>query len=159
MKPLFHKRGFTLIELSLVALIIIIMVSISMPLFRRTYYDIQLDEASYNIAKFMNYGRARAVAEGAKTRLNFDFNTGKYWLTVNNDPEKTDYFENIEGKLGRLYTVPAGIEITGEENHLTFYPNGRSDGFKLSLKNRNGREKTIDVAEETGEANIADIKE
>lgn len=139
-------------------MIIVILIGISTPMFRKTYNDMQLNETSYNIVKFMNYGRAMAVTERINTRLNFDFEIGKYWLTVNINPQTTDRFEHIKGRLGRFYSVPSGIEIKGEDEAVDFYPNGRSEDFKIFLKNRNGRERLIEVKGTTGEPEASDIE-
>jgi len=82
-----NRCGFTLIELVLVGLIILIMVSVSVPMFRRTFSNVQLDETAYNIVKFMNYARAKAIAERVRAKLDFDFDTGEYRLTVNTNPD------------------------------------------------------------------------
>lgn len=151
--------GFTLLELVLVALIILILIGISTPVFRGTFYDIQLEETSYNITKFMNYARAKAITERVNTRLNFDFTESKYWLTISADPEDPENFTNIKGRLGRLYSVPSGVKIEGESPSVIFYPNGRSEDFELILTNKNDKKKSIEVKRETGQANISDNEE
>ncbi|PIU41217.1 MAG: hypothetical protein COS99_06695 [Candidatus Omnitrophica bacterium CG07_land_8_20_14_0_80_42_15] len=158
MKRFLSVTGFTLIELALVALIIVVLVGISTPLFRKTFSDIELDEASYNIAKFMNYAQAKAVAEIVTTKIYFDFEKNIYWLTENNDPSKPDYFTRVTGRLGRVFSTPRGIDLEGAASTLVFYPSGRSEDFKISLKNQNGRVKLVRVKEETGQANAIDTE-
>jgi len=157
--PLCKGAGFTLIELALVAVIIAILLSISTPVFRRTYRDLQLREASYNISKFINYSRTMSITERINTRLNFDFELGKYWLTVSGNPEDPDAFERIAGRLGRFYSVPSGLKLRGEDKDLDFYPNGRSEAFKIFLENRNGKGNIIEVEAATGEAKIREAEE
>jgi prepilin-type N-terminal cleavage/methylation domain-containing protein len=156
------NRGFTLIELALVALIIAILVSVSTPLFRRTYYAMQLDETAYNIAKFMHYARAKAISERLRTKITIDGELRKYWLTINTNPRRPEQFEHLKGRLGRFYTVPRGIEIESAKSFLIFYPNGRSDDFKLLLKREEAggtRIKVIEVKKETGEAHVQEYQE
>ena len=152
------RRGFTLIELALVALIIVILVGISTPLFRRTYHDLQLNETAYNIARFMSYARAKAISERINTRLNFDFEIGKYWLTQADDPERPDQYEHIKGRLGRFHSAPTGISLSGKESLLKFYPNGRSEDFKLIIEGRLGEGRVIEVKGQTGEPEIIENK-
>jgi len=153
------KRGFSLIELSLVALIIAIMVSISTPLFRRTFYNLQLDETSYNIARFMNYARATAITERLKTKISFDFNGKRYWMTINEDTQNPDLFARIEGRFGRSHVIPSVLTVEGADDAIVFYPNGRSEDFKLYLKNNNGITKVIEVREESGHAGVSSYEE
>jgi len=153
-----NRGGFTLIELILVTLIIVILVGISTPLFRRTYHDLQLNETAYNIARFMSYARAKAISERINTRVNFDFEIGKYWLTQASDPERPDQYGHIKGRLGRFHSAPTGISLSGQASLLEFYPNGRSADFKLIIEGRGDEERIIEVKGQTGEPAIIENK-
>ena len=130
------KKGFTFIELMLVVITVGIILGFSIPLFRRTLINLQLENLTQSIAKLMKYGQERAIVERARYRINFDFDEGKYWLTMESDSLSPTKFQKVGGRFGRIYEVPNGISIEGTENKLTFYPDGRADKLSIYLTNQ-----------------------
>ncbi len=130
-KPL----GFTLIELSLVVLIISIIVVIATPRFRATYETIKFRSSVYNLVKLMNYARERAVIERKQFRIHFFEDEMAFCLetTVKNDEDKKNNnpeFEAVHGSLGKKIFFPKGIEFDIDEpreDFVLFYPNGQAD--------------------------------
>ena len=76
-KPL---TGFTLIELLLVVLIISITLGLSAPLFRKTFYGLELDLCAEDIAGYMRYIRERSIVEGVPMKFVLDAKEKEYWL-------------------------------------------------------------------------------
>lgn len=154
----FHLRkrcsGFTLIELVLVTFIIAIMMGISTPMFSKSFSNLQLREATYSIVKFTTLARAKAVSERMRTRVNFNFDTGKYWMTVNKDPGSAGQFASVKGKMGRFFKVSSRIKMEGTDTTLDFFPNGRSEDFSLLITDGKGKTRTIEIKGLTGEAEV-----
>ena len=134
--PLWRRAGFTLTELILVVLIIAILVGISMPLFRRQFSDLELRNSCYNIAKLTSLAQQKAIGESKFFRINFDFEKRKYWLMASGDLGK---FKRLKTRYGRIYSLPPGITIKGNQSSFLFYPNGRSQKIDLTVSsNRSG---------------------
>jgi len=137
-------RGFTLIELIIVAAIIIVLVALSNPLFKRTFRDTEIANSVYELAKIIEYGQRRAVIEEKKYRLIIDADKGIYFLaTENNGGEKPAGGEDGErgplwnpagGRFGGGYTLPRGVNLTGIEKDIIFFPSGRSDKVTISVE-------------------------
>ena len=72
--------GFTLIELTLVAVIILVLVVLSSPKFRGTFTSLQIDDAAQRMAQVIRYGQHRAIVEERRFRLNLDNTRGVYRL-------------------------------------------------------------------------------
>lgn len=121
------KKGFTFIELMLVVITIGIILGLSIPLFRRTFTDLQLENLTQSMAQLMRYAQERAIVERFPYRINFDFDKGRYWVAVGSDAFDPNTFQRLGGRFGRVYVVPNGISIDGEDGALTFYPDGRAD--------------------------------
>jgi len=152
------KHGFTLIELSLVTVILVILVGVSAPLFRRTYISLELNETAENIGKFMEYGQAMAVNEKINTRLAFDFDVGSYRLTVSKESGTSALYSAIDGRMGRSFSVPGTVELSGDDNTLDFYPSGRSEAFKLFLESSSGKRILIELGSDMWEPVISDYE-
>ena len=134
-RPLRARAGFTLIELVLVIFLISILVALSTPLFKRTFTNLELKNASFNIAKIISYAREMAIVERANYRVNFDFEEGKIWITKLDPPD----YKRIGGRYGRPFPFPDGVTVEAESEEITFYPDGRSDRAEISITDKNGK--------------------
>ena len=137
------NKGFTFIELVLVVIIILVLVGLSIPQFRRPFTSIQLRNTCQNLVQLMRYVQAKAIAERRFCRINFDFEKGTFWPTIEDDisPGK---FKRINGKWGRTFKVPDGISISGDDSFVeasfvTFYPDGSSDKAKIEISDSKGK--------------------
>lgn len=149
------KAGFTLIELALVAVVILIIISMSVPLFRKTFLRLELNNAALNIAKIIRFAEGRAITEGNIFKINFDFNKKTYWLTQNSD-SAPGAFKNLKNdRFGAIFTLPQNIGIKGEKNYAVFYPDGRSDKITIIL---NSPEDTLYI-NSLGKAGYVSISE
>ena len=155
-----HKnKGFTLIELALVAFLIALLVGLSTPQFRKTFSSLELKNASYNISKLINYAQETAVVEGIEYKINIDFASGRYWLTRRSKTDEALLYSRINNKFGRIFTIPAGMAIGGRKNEIVFYPDGRCDKAEIILTNKDEEGYTVTMAGFGNEVQIKEIKE
>jgi len=141
------NHGFTLIELVLVILLISILTALSAPLFKRTFSDLVLRDASLDMAKVISYAREMAIIERVNYRLDLNFEERKYRITRYNPSGEDARYEKIKGRHGKDFILASGLGLSAGENKLVFYPDGRSD--KLTIKIRDGK---------TGEGRILEVK-
>ena len=151
-----NRRGYTLIELILSALIITILIGISAPLFRRHFSDLELRNASYNLAKLIIFAREKAVGESRYYKINFDFEKARFWLTSGDNPGN---FKKMKSGYGRVYSLPEGFKISAAKTAYIFYPDGSSEkidiiirggksGFRIKSEGRLGRVEIKRIEEE-----------
>lgn len=141
--------GYTLIELTLVILLISVLIGLSTPLFRRTFSELELKNTSYDLAKLINYAQALAVADGASYRMNFNFDKGQYWITKVDTKKETEAYVRIKDRYGRVFSVPEGYTLEAKEKLITFYPDGHCDKTVLKVLDPKGRGYAI-IAEKSG---------
>lgn len=120
------SAGYTLIELILLAIIIMILVAISTPRFRRTFSDLELSDAAFNLAKLISFAQEKAVVEGVCYKLILQKDKSKYFLT-RQDHKTPDKYIRIKEKAGRLFALPSGIKLKTDKKEIIFYPDGHSD--------------------------------
>lgn len=113
-------KGFTLIEILLVAVIIAIVISIAAPRFHKTLVTIQLANTTQDIAQFMRYLRVKASTEKKIYQLKFDLAGSRY-----------------SSEAGAR-AVPKGVNVALTVNPINFYPDGSID--KVSIFLFKGRE-------------------
>lgn len=121
-------RGFTLLELLFVIIIIAILATISSVSFRKTFNSLQLNNSALELQSFINYLSQRAVVERKNIYLNIDDEKGEYWAMVKNEEKRI-----------RTFTIPAGIKIETETKQIIFYPDGTIDSVIIKLINPKGQ--------------------
>lgn len=148
-----ERAGFTFIELVLVTVIILILVGLSTPLFKRPFSSIQLRNTCQDLVQLMRYVQTKSIAERKFCRINFDFEKGIFWPTVQDDtqPEK---FVKIKGSQGMPFKVPLGISIEGESSFIAFYPDGTSDKADIKISDTRGKTFTVTTQRNTGYVKI-----
>jgi hypothetical protein len=128
-----QDSGFTLIELTLTALLILIVTGLSAPLFKSTLSDLSARNTSFNICKLINYAQEMAVLEGVNYKIAFDFNKGSYRLLKLSSTVKPPVYEKASGRFGRLLSMPRGLKISGGKNEIVFYPGGHCDEISVNV--------------------------
>jgi type II secretion system protein H len=116
--PLRCRSGFTLIELMVVMVILILLSALVAPAFTRQYYTARLNSAARNLVALMQYARSQAVVEGTTYRLNIDQEGGRLWVTYYDDGQATQQntetepgFVLDESALGSAREVPDDVQI------------------------------------------------
>ena len=132
------SAGFTLIELVLVALIILVIIGLSTPLFRRQFSGLEMKNASFNIAKAVNYAQEMAIIDRTVYKVNFDFEKGVFWITKRMVSEDVETYTEISGRYGRIFYMPKGAALTGKTAEIMLYPDGRSDAGVIQISDKNG---------------------
>lgn len=140
------RRGFTLIELSAVILLLVILSALILP-------SVVSQKASWTTRAFVDalpriamQTRERAISEGVTTKLTYD-GTGKQLVAYEEKTNEADQqFANV--------SVPDTVQVQnfylkGQTSSagdwtLHFYPDGKSDGGAVET-NDNGRMRTLVV--------------
>lgn len=144
------SKGFTFIELVLVSIIILVLVGITAPQFRGPFHRIQLKNTCQSLVQLMRYIQGKSIAEKKFCRINFDFEQGTFWPTVE-DEAHPGKFVRIKGKWGKTFKTTEGVSINAledipineETSFITFYPDGTSDKAKIKISGSKGKAFTI----------------
>jgi type II secretion system protein H len=136
-----RSRGFTLIELVLVLLIVSVVIGVAAPSLSTFIATHKVTNAANQIVALARHGRAQAIAEGRSYRLNVDATNGTYWLEVQDGAA----FKKLGTDNGQRYTLPDGTRATWSGDvgvgaqFVQFFPDGRSDAGGLVLENNTNR--------------------
>ena len=126
--------GFTLIELTLVTLLVLIIAGLSTPLFKKTLSDLSARNTSFSICKLINYAQEMAVLERKNYKISFDFKKGKYQLLeIAASAAKKPVYKRAAGRFGKLFGLPQGLKLSGDRNGVVFYPDGHCDEIRVNV--------------------------
>ncbi len=159
-------KGFTLLELLVVLVIISLMSVLVVPQLTGSLAKTNLQTASKKISASLRYARSRAVSEKITYVAVFDFEKNR--LSIMTD-QKAQTGETIEEDLGdgeepvirsNSYDLPDGVklekavsggdEIDSGHFQITFFPAGSSSGGDVILINDRGKQYKISVDFITG---------
>ena len=175
--------GFTLTELIVVMVIMVIAASVIMPTFMRQLEYARLSSAARRLLSCARYARSQAVIRNVPYRLNIDEEGRRYWITcydadraeLGEEPFRTD-----TSTLGLVEELPEDVTfeqvVIGDERRegeesaaeqvnpdgsifVEYRPDGTSDGMQVLLKNAEDERLAIRADAVTGRAEIAEEAE
>jgi type II secretion system protein H len=163
-----HGRGFTLIEIVVVMVIIAVMFAVALPSLRGMNEQNQLRSSAREMVSLMKYARSEAVFGERMTEVFLDTTKRQYWLDLRTpDPKTGEYtpgkkttthFET-KRELGKgLYFDEANtISDNILKNNIIaidFYPDGSASPAIFTLSNDKNVKTTLEVIKSTGQVEI-----
>jgi type II secretion system protein H len=135
------QRGFTLLELVLVLVIISAALAMVAPALRGWNRGSRLYDTATEFAAAARWARTQAISTGRVHRLRVDPATASYWVMSQRGEEFVD--EDLD--LGRLTTLPEGfaIELTGQQGkpieYVEFDPAGGTQPAQARIESDQGK--------------------
>jgi len=146
-------NGFTLIEIMLVVVIMLIVAGVAVPMFSGTSGATQMTDAVRSTIRTARYARSMAILNQADCTLTFTTNrislTGSEGAMVDkriSDKIQMTEFENLTDDESD----------DGGSNTVLFYSSGMNDGFELTLSDDKNRSHTITCNPITGKVTVDD---
>jgi type II secretion system protein H len=102
-----HHRGFTLIELILVMVILCTVLGMAGPSLRGFFSRRQIEDSAASIMALAQFAKSQAVCEGRTYRLNLDASDRTYWLTV----QDQGAFRDLNTEWGRIFLLPPEVTM------------------------------------------------
>lgn len=121
----FKMKGFTLIEILLVVLIVSIIVTLAVPRFQKTFTTIQLANTTQDIAQLMRFLRIRASSEKIVYQLKIDLLNRKYYVKKIGAGTVTAY--------ETTHIIPKDINLAATRDTINFYTDGTMDEASIYL--------------------------
>jgi general secretion pathway protein H len=158
-----RRPGFTLIELSVVLVLVGVVFLVTFPNLAGLFSGRRLMGFSREMAGALDYARARAVIEGRPQTFRIDRQQGKYSLRRKKEAAG-DYRRSEEEEIVKSWKIPEEIKVSrveldtrvteGFEPVIRFYPRGNSNGAVISLETARGDRTRIRVKPYTGRSEI-----
>jgi len=166
------RKGFTLLELLIVLVIISIMAAFVGPRIAGSMSNLTLKTAAKKVASSLRYARSQATSESRPYFVLFDTDKGRLTIKSGQTATKEDKEkEAAEGEQDtgtsegmadeavkerfKVYALPEGVrfdKVVSDKNEdisdvfqIIFFPNGGSSGGEVLLENDRGRRYNIRV--------------
>ena len=164
-------KGFTLLELLVVLVIISLMSALVVPKIAGSMVNLKLKTASKRVSAALRYARSNAVSEKRTYAAAFDFDKNRlsiFTSPIDGGENDEEPVEDEEGSASRprVYDLPEGIRVekgvAGDEEvdsglfQIFFFPNGGSSGGHVILANNRGRSYRIGIDFITGIVEVID---
>jgi len=140
-----NKQGFTLLEIMLVAIILGVLITLSVPNFKNTYSTLEFDNTTKNIFQLMKYAQEKAILQ--KCYYKFVFSERKYWIEKGISLEK---FHRPSDKTGKIQIIPDKININPDDFSLIFAPDGNIEEQEIIISKDNELKYKITTKEPIG---------
>jgi general secretion pathway protein H len=152
-------RGFTLIELIMVLILLSLMFGLTVPKFRQTLLSDSLDATSLRIIGLVEDLREKAISDQVSYILNFDIRRKRVWAHAATATE-----EEQENARDRAYRLPADVIIediwswSGSKNYdearLYFSKKGYIEQSMIHLQSEDGRQISLELTPFLGSIKI-----
>lgn len=153
-------RGFTLLELIFVAAILIIVVTLAIPRFGKTFNFLQLQNFASDTVSFARYAQAKAITDGKIYRLAFNLEKKTLSIESRVESEEKDGGEAESWYMEKIKPIPGyvSVELQDGKADIQFYPDGTADKATIEASTPSGKYYKIFVEPATGYVKLEDIK-
>jgi general secretion pathway protein H len=160
-----RNKGFTLLELLVVLVLISLVTALVAPRLTAPLGNLQLKTAVKKIAGSLRYARSLAAGEKVSRVCVFDFENQKMTIYSESEPDGGD--ESGAKGTGReiAYVLPQGVSLkqayAGDMAvdsgmfQVVFFANGSSSGGDIVIEGENGRAMLVHIDFITGMVEIA----
>ena len=136
-----NEKGFSIIELGMIILFVIILTSISIPAFFSKLPRMHLNGAARGFMGDLLTARMEAVCQ--RNRFQVFFNNIYQYQILDDDDNDGLIDPNEWTQINDLRDNYNGIRFHSFPSLLTFYPRGTTDALEITLKNDKGEERKI----------------
>lgn len=135
------EAGFTLFELIMVLVLLAVLLGVAAPSLRE-FAKAQADsDAATGVLAMTRMARDLAATNGTVSRLNFDFQTNTYWVTIQQGGTFVEPGTGESGHYGLAKGMTGRLEFPADQEqrpYVQFMPDGRAEQAMISLTSRGG---------------------
>ena len=139
--PSSFSQGFTLIEIMLVIVIILIATGVSVPMFRGTFKSTQMTDASRSVIRITRFARSLAILRQADCTLEFTDTQMILTCSAPGEPQTSRRFP--EDITIQEFETESEEPDEGDPKKIVFYASGMNDGYTLTIGDDKDRKKTL----------------
>lgn len=161
-------RGFTLLELVLVVVVLSILAGLVVPQMAGSFPGVRVGKAAERVFAAAREARAHAALRGLRTRLILDTDPApqQFWLEEERSPlTAPGVWTELADREDRHDELPDGVafvgvrvwdeDLPGSGRHeILFKPDGSADDTRIALAADSGEQRVVDIRGVTGRVRI-----
>ena len=151
-KRLVHERGFSLLELVMVLVVIALVLAVTYPALLRGGAALHLRASGRDVLSTLRYAREKAVTQQTGSRVVLDRETQTVTLTDDLGDGSRSFSLPRDVKIYRL--ALAGVEVAQGPLVVRFLPNGSCENAEILLRSDAGAILRVVTDPMTGGARI-----
>lgn len=175
------RRGFTLVELLVVTVLVVLFIGMTTPSLVSFYAESRLRAGLRGLVAQCQYARDLAVSRNLAVRVNWDVEEGTHFITVEQSAEETlplsssaraglreTEFGLEQTELGGVQILPKGVTYAGiltKESDVekltcvTFTPDGRAEDMAILLESARGTRRAVAIEGLTGRCRVVGVED
>jgi type II secretion system protein H len=161
MRPAQRQHAFTLIEMLLVAVILVLAAGVMAPSMSRGYRNLELRASARELLVTIEAAAEYAVRERVQCRLTFSQGGQQFWIERMNEEsgqfapfDKTVFAEKRSLPRGFTLDSLSGEPSRRGERSLVLMPNGSRERSVIEIVGRGDRKRWLDSGRSLGAAKI-----
>lgn len=139
------KRGFTLIEILLIVVLLAIVAGLVIPRLGGLFFDYGFTTSVKTVDTLIQYAHNSAIYDNTVYKVIIDDTHETIKLEKYDANEDKDAnFISVAGSIGRVQTLPEQVSFDEvRHSEIYFYPDGRCTKSKFVIKNESGKQATF----------------
>lgn len=164
MSALKDKGGFTLLEMVVVLMIVMIMTAAVLPMYQGSVTWARRDKFTRDIVARMKYAQERAIADVTEYRFYLDEKDGEFWLMRSaGKKDGKEAFTEVDDAGATRARLPESLEFDKPKasqdkdrkaHYIAFYPGGACDYAAVTMKYDKTEEITIKTKGRLGQLEV-----
>jgi len=158
--------GFTLVELSLVAVLIVVLAAVAAPAFAGFWRATQVRACAWQIATLARAARDYSICHGAQASLEYDSEKREFRLAAESDPVNAPgEFADLRLASAQPVKVPDAVQdveiwVEGQawdqDRPPVFFADGQALHAQVVLQTESGNALSVEVRALTGRARVVE---
>ncbi len=138
-----HNDGFTLIEIIVVLMIVMIMTAAVVPMYQGSVAWARRDRATRDVLSRLKYAQERAITDVSEYRFYLNRDTGTFWLMREGErKDGKEVFEEVDDAGATRAQLPeamifekpkATMDRKRDAHYVAFYPGGACDYATITI--------------------------
>jgi type II secretion system protein H len=142
-RPSSVVNGFTLIEVMLVVVILLIAAGIVIPKFKGSFKSAQMTDATRSTVRMARYARSLAILKQEPCTLRFETNRLTLVCGTNSAAPEASRKLPEDIRISSFENQAVDERISDEGRRVQFHPAGMNDGFKVTFSADDYRRSTV----------------
>jgi prepilin-type N-terminal cleavage/methylation domain-containing protein len=148
------SNGFTLVEVLLVLVIILIAAGVAMPRFKGTFASAQMTDTVRTATRMARYARSLSILKQSVCTLEFEDSRMILFCGTNSATPETVRRMPDDIKLSSFENLTSDAPRAAAARRIRFYPAGMNDGFRVTFQAGEVRRSTVLCSPVTGKITV-----